>query len=157
MAPFAADRDSNSSKKGAAGVATPRRRDPQEADPMGSTNTTRSHRLLETTDAELVEAAERMDAGLRLVVPMLFDGLGPDPGSGPTERLSADAVPAIRIDDAVIGRAADKMAELRDEAARELRHLDKHAPRHIHVEALAVVAQFDEFLGAVRTYFMEQS
>lgn len=110
---------------------------------MDNTNHNQSHRLLEATEAELVEAAERADAGLRLAFPMMFDGMGADP------------VPEPVIDDTVIGHAADTVAAFRDDAMRELHRLDKHAPRHIHVEALKVVAQCDDFLMAVASYFRD--
>jgi uncharacterized membrane protein YciS (DUF1049 family) len=123
--------------------------------------------LRETTDAELLEAAERMDGGLRLAVPMLFDDterLSAEAVAGRTEHLRiADAPLTVvgegepEIDDELIGRMADSVAEFRDEAFRELRHLDKHAPRHIHIEALALVAQCDEFLATVGDYFRGQS
>ncbi len=155
MTPCAHGRDPESSQKSprAAGTAEGMT---QGGNSMGSTHDSRSLGLREITDAELIEARERTDAGCRLVLPMLFDGLGPDPEADETERLTADAVPAIEIDDAVIGRAADKMAEFRAEVGRELHHLGKHAPRRIHIQAQAVVAECDEFLDSVRAHFMEQ-
>jgi hypothetical protein len=157
-------------KKGAPGAATPGRRESNGGNPMDPVHTIsdgtpigeliarhQEEKALAVSDADLIEARDRMDAGCRLVVPMLFDGLGSDPESGQTERLSVDATPALEVDDAVIGRAADKVAAFRTDAVRELHHLDKHAPRYIHVEALALVDQCDEFLGAVRAYFREQS
>lgn len=100
----------------------------------------------EPSIADLIEARERADAGHRLAFPMLFDD---------TEHLSIDAVPVTVVDDGVVGRAATKVALFRADAAAELKHLDKHAPRHIHVEALKVVAVLDDFIGAVGEYFRE--
>lgn len=100
-----------------------------------------------------IEAAELADNGVSLAMQKMwdevlhFDGLGaPDPEPEPI---------AAEVDDAAIGRAADKVAELRVEVARELHHLDKHAPRRIYMQAQAVVAECDDFLGEVRAYFME--
>jgi hypothetical protein len=111
---------------------------------------------LAPTNAELSEAAEQMDAGLSKAWPELFDGLGADPEPDTIERLAIEDVPVIEIDDAVIGRAADKVAEFRAEVGHELHHLGKYAPRRIHIQAQAVAAQCDDFLDLVRAYFMEQ-
>jgi hypothetical protein len=111
--------------------------------------------LIAARDAELIEARDRMDAGLRLAVPMVFDGLGPDPETGQGEHLPIDDAPVTVVDDEVIGRAASKVAHFRADAAAELKHLDKHAPRRIQVEAAKVVAVLDDFIGAVGEYFRE--
>jgi hypothetical protein len=136
------------SQKRAAGAALPTTHDPQEVSPVRSPNTLRP-----TSDAELLDAAERMDAGLRLAVPMLFED---------TERLSVDAVPVTKVpgpefDDELIGAVGDKVAAFRDEAFRELRHLDKHAPRKVHIRALMMVAEMEAFLSEVADYFRSQS
>jgi hypothetical protein len=127
------------SQKRAAGEATPTTRQPQEVRPVASRNT-----LRQTSDAELIDAAERMDAGLRLAVPQMFDD---------TELLSIDAVPVTVVDDEMIGRAAAKVAHFRSDAVAELKHLDKHAPQRIHAEGLILIAQCDEFLVAVADHF----
>jgi hypothetical protein len=105
----------------------------------------------EPTVAELIEARERADAGLRLAVPMLFDD---------TEHLSIDAVPVTKVaevDEELVGRVADRTAEFRDTAVRDLHHLDKHAPRRIYHEAQALIAQCDEFLAAVSDHLRSAS
>jgi hypothetical protein len=177
---FPAGRDPHtpSTKSGATGEATPGRRDNDEPNggnpmdhagrrigdntPIGELIARREAErrgLRETTDEELVDAPERMDGGMRLVVPMLFDGLGPDPMPGETEHLPIEDAPLekVEVDDELIGRMADSVAEFRDEQFRKLRHLDKHAPRRIHVEAMALVAKCDDFLAVVSEYFRSQS
>jgi hypothetical protein len=77
---------------------------------------------------------------------MLFDGLGSDPKPEPI---------AAEVDEALIGRAADKVAGFRDEFAAELHHLRKHAPRRLYIEAQAMVAECDDFLAAVAAHFRE--
>jgi hypothetical protein len=118
----------------------------------------------EPTIAELIEARERTDAGLRLAMPMFMDGLGPDPEPGRTEHLPIAEAPMTvvtdegpEVDEELIGRVADRAAEFRHEAFRELRHLDKRAPRRVHIRALALVAECDEFLAAVGEHFRGQS
>jgi hypothetical protein len=114
----------------------------------------RQRALATVSDADLIEAREQMDGGLRLAFPSLFDA-APEPDAVRFDGLGADPVPVPEIDDAAIGRAADKVAAFRTDAARDLHHLDKHAPRRVYLEAQGLVAQCDEFLGAVRVYFSE--
>lgn len=144
------------SRKGAAGAALPTA---QDNEPKGDATPMDQHRTLqlrETTDAELVEAMERVDAGVRLADPRL----AAEVGIGPVERLPVGRAPLTvvpdpepeEIDEKLIGRVAAQMSEWRDQAVRDLHHLDKNAPRAIYIEALGVVAHLDDFLDAVREH-----
>jgi hypothetical protein len=120
---------------------------------MGSTNHIPGGSLRdEPTIEELIEAREQTDAGLRLAFPQLLDSTE----HLPVEDASVTSVPA-EIDDAAIGRMADKIGGIRTEAARELRHLDKHAPRRIYTEAQGTLAKCDDFLAAVADHFRGES
>jgi hypothetical protein len=77
---FAAGRDPKSSKRsGTGGEATPpgRNTNPREEVPVSTNRTieegTPISVLAAARDADLAEAAEQMDRGLRLAMPMLFD------------------------------------------------------------------------------------
>jgi hypothetical protein len=112
--------------------------------------------IREATDAELVEAMERVDAVVRLADPRFAEAVG----IGQMERLPIDDAPVTFVtepepevvDEALIGRVAAKVSEWRDDLAHELHHLDKNAPRRIYREALSTIAQHDAFLDAVRDY-----
>ena|ERR1700742_1866573 len=93
---------------------------------------------------EEIDARERVDAGMRLAMPMLFDGLGPDPE--PTLTLVHDQE--------VIGAAADSLAAARTELARDLKHLDKNAPRHLYFERQALISLIDDQLQACVPYIV---
>ena len=97
-------------------------------------------RLATMMGRELLSIA---DAPVTKVAEMDFDGLG--------------AQPEPEIDEALVGRVAAQMSEWRDEAFRQLRHLDCNAPRRIHIEALKVVVSIDDFLEAVAEHLREQS
>lgn len=124
---------------------------------MGSTNHIHSAPpARETTDADLVEAVERTDAGVRLALPHFAEvvGIGRT-GRSPIAEAPVAGAEEPEIDEVLIGRVAAQMSEWRDEAARELRHLDKNAPRAIYVQAFAVVAHLGDFLDAVREHQKE--
>jgi hypothetical protein len=107
----------------------------------------------EPTIEELVAAREQTDAGNRLAFPMLAERIG----GGATDHLPIEDAPVMVVDEELVGRVADKAAEFRHEAFRELRHLDKNAPRRIHVAALALVAECDEFLAVVSDHLRSES
>jgi hypothetical protein len=99
-----------------------------------------------------MEAAESLDNGHRLARCMEWELLA-----------IADApVTVVRdgepeVDEALVGRVAARVSEDRDVLVGELHHLDKHAPRRLYIEALALVAQHDEFLDAVREHMRGRS
>jgi hypothetical protein len=92
-----------------------------------------------------IEAAESRDNGVRLAMCMEWELLAI--ADAPVT-VGAEGEP--EIDWAVVGRVAARVSEDRDELARQLHHLDKHAPRRVYIEAMALVAQHDEFLDSVR-------
>jgi hypothetical protein len=139
-------RDHRTSKEdGTARAASPAGRnnhDAQEVCPVNRSDSIRE----EPTVGELIAAREQTDAGLRLAMPMLFDGLGVDPDPEPI---------AAEVDEELIGKVAAKVAGFRDEFASELHHLDKHAPRRLYIEAQAMVSECDDFLALVAAHFRE--
>lgn len=178
---FRAHDNRASKRSGTAGDATPTGRnnhEPNGGTPMDpATNPTPVpdgtpiDELIARRERKRLDAAEQLDNGVRLASQQMwdevlrigeaqatpvaeenlavkFDGLGADPKPEPI---------AAEVDDAAIGRAADKVAAFRDEFAADLHHLRKHAPRRLHIEAKAMVDECDDFLGAVRAYFMEQA
>jgi hypothetical protein len=108
--------------------------------------------LRETTEAELIDAVERMDAGVRLAVPQFAEAVG----IGRTEHWPAPSLRLLpepeEVDEELLVAVAADVAEFRDRAFRKLRHLEKGAPRHVHIEALAIVASLDDFLMSVAEY-----
>jgi hypothetical protein len=124
-------RDNHLNKKGAPTARNPGRRESKGVDPMDPTRTLRD----EPTVAELIAAREQTDAGNRS-----------DPKPEPI---------AAEIDEALIGRAGEKVARFRDEFVSELHHLDKHAPRRLYIEAQAMVSECDDFLATVAAHFRE--
>lgn len=121
--------DIESSKKRTTGAATPMARDTQEAIPVSQDRT-----LRETTDAELVEAAERMDAGLRLAVPMLFDGLGPDPVASPT---------SAEIDGDIADYVAGELSDAREAVLGAGKGLPLEGNIDLHLRFNSVINEID--------------
>jgi hypothetical protein len=99
---------------------------------------------LAPTDAELVEAAERTDAGLRLAVPMLFDGLGADPEPPPNTRESISP----ELASLVVARIDDARVKLRE----AMKLLDGSGDRAAHIG----VAEEVERVSALTALLIEK-
>src|SRR4029077_21048127 len=134
---------------GATGAVQNQRRSGMRSTPAGEgqiTDGTPVGEIIARREVERhIDAAESMDNGHRLAMCMERELLriADAPGT-----FVPDEDP--EIDWALVGVVAAKVAEWRDEMAARLHHLDKHAPRRVYVEAMALVARHDEFLEAVR-------
>lgn len=108
---------------------------------MSESNDNQTHRLLEATSAELVEAAERMDAGCRPIVPMLYDGLGADPVPPRPAR-------SIEIDPDVSKFVAGEFWDAREAILGAGKALPLQGHIDLHLRFNALVDEIDD-LGSI--------
>jgi len=106
----------------------------EEATPMQS--------LLTIPTEDLLEARDRVDAGNRLALPMLLDRTE----VFPIEDAPVTKVETKDLDPELIEDVLGDVAEMHHRLYRNLKHLDKHSPRSLHVSVGRAVLALQEVL-----------